>query len=387
MIGQVALSIVLLIAATLLIESVFRLRGDNPGFNPANLLTMRISLPLARYDTDQKRNAFFAELVRRVELLPGVTSAAAAMTLPMTGYAGTPVQDASEPPLKLNERLIAIIQVVTPGYFHALEIPMLRGRDFSERDREETQRVAIIDENLARRFWPAYPAGMNPVGQHLLIGGVNPQPAEIVGIVANIHQNVENDAWPESVYVSFWQDPLPSAMLAIRAAHAPLPLTASVRKKVQALDRDEPVSDVQTMEELVEAQLGQRHLLMMLLGSFAVVAVVLSLVGIYGVIAYSVTQRTHEVGIRRALGAQEGDILWLIMQQGFQLALAGAVLGVVGAFALTRVMKTLLFHVSATDPATFIATALLFIGVALGASYVPARRATRIDPTQALRSE
>jgi predicted lysophospholipase L1 biosynthesis ABC-type transport system permease subunit len=238
---------------------------------------------------------------------------------------------------------------------------------------------------LARRFWPAYPTGQNPVGQRLLIGGVNPKPAEIVGIISNVHQNVENSAWPETVYVAFAQNSQSSAMLAIRTAGEPLHFVRAVREQVQALDRNQPISAVKTMEDLVEDQVGQRRLLVELLGSFAGVALLLALIGIYGIIAYSVAQRTQEVGIRRALGAQRIDILRIVVGQGLILALAGIVIGLGGALALTRVMKALLFHVSTTDPATFAGIALLFLLVALIASYIPARRATRIDPMSALR--
>jgi predicted permease len=384
-IGQVALSVVLLIGATLLMESVAYLHGYNPGFNTANLLTMRISLPLTRYNTAQKKEAFFEELTRRVESIPGVRRATIAMTLPMTGYAGTPVQDASKPLLTLNERLIATILIVAPDYFRTLEIPLKRGRSFTERDKDGAQRVAIIDENLAHRFWPGYPRGQDPIGQRLIIGGTNPQPVEIVGVAGNVHQNIDNSAWPESVYVPFAQSPLPSAMLAIRTQGDPLHFTAAVREQVQALDRDQPVAEVQTMNDLVEAELGQRGLLVKLLGAFAGMALILALIGIYGVIAYSVTQRIHEIGLRRALGARESDILWLIVGQGFGLTLAGVVLGLAGAFALTRVLKALLFHVGATDPATFASVGVLFILVALGASYLPARRAAKVDPMVSLR--
>ncbi|HMF76556.1 MAG TPA: ABC transporter permease [Bryobacteraceae bacterium] len=386
-IGQVALSIVLLIGAALLTESVIHLQSDSPGFDSTHLLTMRISLPPPRYDTDQKKNTFFEELIRRVGAQPGVHSAAAAMTLPMTGFAGTPVQDAGKPPLPLNGRPIATILITTPEYFQTLKIPVRRGRTFTDRDREGAQRVAVIDEGLARRFWPTYPSGQNPIGQHLLIGGTNPQPAEVIGVVGNVHQSIDNSGWPESVYVSFAQNPLPSAMLVMRTEGDPLALTSTIRQQMQALDRDQPISDVQSMEDLVEAQLGQRRLLVMLLGLFAGVAVILALVGVYGVIAYSVTQRIPEMGIRRALGAREGDILWLIVGEAFGLALAGAVIGLGGALALTRVLKTLLFHVSPADPATFVTVALLFVLVALGASYLPARRAARTDPMVALRYE
>jgi putative ABC transport system permease protein len=384
-VGQVALSIVLLIGAALLMESVAHLRRVDPGFNPANLLTLQVSLPLARYDTDQKKTAFHGELIRRLGSLPGVLSATAAMTLPMMGYPGTPVQDAGKPPVKLNERPIAAIFTVTPGYFRTLEIQLRRGRDFTERDIAGAQRVAIIDEGLARLLWPAYPGGRDPIGQRLLVGGANPQPAEIVGIVAGVHQNLESNAWPGSVYVSFAQNPPSFTMLAIRTESDPLKFTRAVREQVQALDRDQPIAGVRTMYDLVEAKVGERHLIVMLLGSFAGVALLLALIGIYGLIAYSVAQRTREVGIRRALGAQHGDILRLVVGQGLGLALAGVAVGVGGAVALTRVMKGLLFHVSATDPATFAGIALLFIVVSLGASYIPARRATRIDPLAALR--
>lgn len=385
LVGQVALSIVLLIGTALLIESVSRLRAVAVGFNPANVLTASVSLATSHYDTNQKKALFFQELVRRVGSSPGVRSATASMFLPMMGYAGTPVQDAEKPLLKLNERPIATISVITPGYFRTLEIPLRRGRDFTERDKEGAQRVAIIDEALARRFWPAYPHGQDPIGQHLWVGGVNPNPAEIVGIVANVHQNLENSAWPETVYVSFAQNPQPFAMLAVRTKGNPLGFTGAVRKQVRALDKDQSISAVRTMDDLVDEQVGQRRLLAILLGSFAMMALLLVSMGIYGIIAYSVAQRTQEIGIRRALGAQQSDILRLVVGQSFRLVLAGVAVGIAGAFGLTRLMQSLLFHVSATDPATFVAVASLFLCVALVASYIPARRATRIDPIAALR--
>jgi predicted permease len=376
---------VLLIGAALLLESVARLRGVELGFNPARLLTLRVSLPPVRYDTDLKKTTFFLELVQKVSALPGVQSATAALSLPMTGYPGTPVQDASKPPLRLNERPIAKILPVTPGYFHTMGIPLKRGRDFTEHDKENTERVAVIDENLAHHFWPEYPAGLDPVGQRLLVGGVNPKPATIVGIVANVRQSLDDSAWPDSVYVTLPQSPVPWAIVAVRATGAPLSLTRAVRAQVQALDPDQTVASVETMDDLVESEVGQRRLLLMLLGSFAAVALLLALVGIYGVIAYSAAQRTQEVAIRRALGAQQADILRMIIRQGLALALAGIGIGLAGAFALTRLMISLLFHVSATDPATFVGVAALFLLAAFVASYLPARRATRIHPMSALR--
>jgi putative ABC transport system permease protein len=384
-IGQMALSIVLLIGAALLIKSVGNLRGIDVGFNPAHLLTMQVPLPPLRYDTNQKRATFYDDLVRRVGSVPGVRGAAAAMFLPMQGYAGTPVQEAAKPPLPLNQRMIATIWITTPGYFRTLGIPLRRGRDFNQHDTADTQRVTIIDEALARRFWPAYPAGLDPIGQRILIGGVNKNPAEIVGIVAHVEEALENSSWPESVYTPIAQNAPPFAMLAIRTPGDPLLFTKAVREQVRALDPDQPVALVRSMDDLVDEQVGQRRLLVILLGSFAGVALLLALIGIYGIIAYSVAQRTQELGIRRALGAQQSDILRLVVGQGLRLAVLGIAVGIAGALGLTRLMTTLLFHVSATDPATFVIVAALFLFVALAASYLPARRATRIDPMAALR--
>ncbi len=387
-IAQVALSIVLLTGAALLLESLNHLRHVPVGFNPSKLLTVTISLPPLRYDTDQKASTFFRELCRRFSTTPGVRSAAVAMSLPMMDYPGIPVQDAARPKLPLNERLIAKFFPVSPNYFRTLQIPLKRGREFAEQDRHETQRVAIINETLARHLWPTYPGGLNPIGQRLWVGGINPKPAEIVGIVSDAKQNLDDhEDWQDSVYVSFEQSPVPLATLAIRTAGDPLAFSSALRDQVRRLDRDQPIGLTQTMEERMEAQVGQRRLLGTLLGLFAFVALALSLIGIYGVIAYSVAQRMREFAIRQALGAHRGDLLGLVLRQGLVLALAGIVIGVCFAIGLTRLIRTLLFDVSATDPATFFSVALLFFIVALAASYIPARRAASLDPIEALRRE
>jgi putative ABC transport system permease protein len=384
-VGQIALSVVLLIGAALLIQSVMHLRTVDVGFNPSNLLTMRVSLPMARYNSDEKRTRFFQELVKQVGATPGVRSTTAAMFLPMTGYIGSPVQDAGKTPLRLNERPLATLLVVMPDYFRTLNIPLRRGREFTDQDGDSSQRVAIIDETTARHFWPSYPAGLDPVGQRLLIGGVNAQPVQIIGIAASVHQNLENSAWPETVYVPFAPSPPPFAMLAIRTEGDPLHFVKVVRDQVRGLDRDQPIFAVRTMDDLLDEEVGQRRLIVLLLGSFAGVAMLLAIIGIYGVISYSVTTRVQELGIRRALGAGQGDILRLVMGHGLGLTLAGIALGIGGGLALTRVMESLLFHVSATDPATFFGISVVFIVVALAATYVPARRAATVDPMVALR--
>jgi putative ABC transport system permease protein len=385
--AQVALSVVLLIGAALLIQSVASLRGVAVGFNTADLLTVDLDLPPLRYNTDRKIGLFFGELCRRVALLPGVRGVAAALSLPMMDYPGIPVQDAAKPVTKLNERLIAKFFPVTPEYFHTLGIPLKRGREFSEHDTKDTQRVAIIDESLARRLWPSYPRGLDPIGQRLLVGGVNPNPAEIVGVAASVKQNLDDRRdWQESVYVSFLQSPAPNAVLAVRTARNPLSFAEEVRRQVRSLDRNQPIGAVRSMDDRMESQVGQRRLVLTLLGSFAAAALLLALTGIYGVIAYSVAQRVREIGIRRALGAQRSDILQLVLGQAVALAAVGICAGLGGAFALTRLLRNMLFEVSPTDPMTLFVVASVFLAVAIGATYAPARRAVRVDPAIALRS-
>jgi len=374
---------VLLIGATLLMESLAHLSRVDPGFNPANLLTMRISLSPTRYDTDQKKAAFFAALLSRVETLPGVRAAGASITLPMTGFPMTPVQPADQPPSKLNERPFAALQIITPAWLRTLEIPLRRGRQLDARDVLGAAPVALINESFARLFWPAYPGGADPVGRYIRIGA-NPRPVEVVGIVADVHQSLDTDPMA-GVYRPWAQNPVPSSAFAVRTEGDPLRFANAIRSQILAIDPDQPVSDVQTMEHVVEASEGQRRLIVVLLGMFAGAALLLAVVGIYGTIAYSVAQRTQELGIRRALGAQQIDILRLVMGPGLGLTLTGAVAGMGSAFGLTRVMKSLLFQVSATDPWTYGGIAVLFMVVALAASYIPGRRAARIDPTAALR--
>jgi putative ABC transport system permease protein len=384
-VGQVALSIVLLIGAGLLIQSSARLRRVNPGFQSSNLLTMQIALPPARYDTGPKRVAFFEELVRRVEALPGVRGAAAALTLPMTVRYASQMQIAEQPKVALAERPQGQLQSVTSGYFRTLGIPLRRGREFTARDIPGAPPAVIINESLARRFWPAYPRGEDPVGRHLLIGAAQQGGHEIAGIVADVHESsLDSDTGPE-MYLPLHQKPPQTAGFAVRTETDPQRSVNAIRSQVLEIDRDQPVLNVRTMDEAIEASLGQRRLTMALLGVFAGLAMLLAVVGIYGVIAYAVVQRTREVGIRRALGAQPGNILRLIACEGLGLTAAGVVLGIGGAFALTRLIKGLLFHVSATDPSIFAGIALLFVIVALAASYIPARRAARIDPAEALR--
>jgi putative ABC transport system permease protein len=384
---QVALSIVLLIGAALLMQSFARLHSVNPGFQAANLLTMKIALPIARYDTDQKRSTFFRELTRRVEAAPGVRAVTVALRLPTTLRIGTNIHIAGRPDSDAEPQIVPNIQSITPGYLRTLGVALRRGRAFTERDNVPgAPPVVMINEALARRFWPDYPNGQDPVGQRISTGFDKAIGwMEIVGIMADVHdQGLAADA-EQALYLPTALHPPQVAYLAARTEGDPHRFVNTIRTQVLAIDGDQPVSDVKTMDEVIEASIGQRRLTMLLLGVFAAMALLLAMVGIYGVIAYSVAQRTQEVGIRRALGAKPADILRLVLGQALALALAGVAIGIGGALAITRVMKGLLFHVSATDPATYAAIALLFIAVSLVASYIPASRATRIDPMAALR--
>jgi putative ABC transport system permease protein len=385
-VGQVALSLILLIGATLLIESLARAYRVDPGFQASNVLTMRIAPSPTRYDTVEKRFVFYDAIIGRVESLPGVSSAAITRTLPMSGWAGAPVEVVGRPEMKLNERPIAVYEDITPGYFKTMRIALKRGRVFTAADNAEAAPVAIIDEGMARHFWPQYPGGTDPVGQYIRIGSRSP-PTEIVGVVAEVRQSGLDSDPRFGVYVASAQRSPESGMLAVRTAGDPLLLTNTVRAQILALDPDQPVSDVASMNEVVDASEGQLRVMMMLLAVFAGVATLIAVVGLYGVVAYSVAQRTKEMGIRRALGAERGNIVSLVVGQGLRLTLAGVVLGVCGALSLTRVLQGLLFHTSTTDPMTYAGIACLFVVVAAVAAYFPALRAASVDPMQALRNE
>jgi predicted permease len=388
-IGQVALSMVLLIGAALLIQSFVRLHNVDPGFQPKNLLTAKIALPRARYDTDQRREAFLRDLLSGLQQIPGIRSAALAMLLPTTAWIRTNITDIEgHPDLDpADATSYAVVQSVTPEYFRALGIALQRGREFTARDNTPAAHpVMMVNETLARRLWPDYPRGVNPIGLHVkegydkALGWI-----EVVGIVADIHEGgLATDAVAE-FYLPCAQHPPQTVFIMARAEGDPMRFAGAIRQRVLALDRDQPLSDVRSMEAVFDATLGQRRLTILLLGVFAAVALVLALVGIYGVVAYSVAQRTQEVGIRCALGAQRADILRLILGRGVVMVLAGIAVGMACAFALTRVMENFLFHVQAADPATFAGIGLLFFLVALAGSYIPARRASRIDPMAALR--
>jgi putative ABC transport system permease protein len=384
--SEVALTLVLLICAGLLARSFIRLMSVDAGFNPRNVITMRVNLPQNKYPERRDQTAFFKQVISRVETLPGVQTVGAVSHLPLSGAEESGnFSIEGRPPVDPKESPIVNLRAISPGYFQAMEIPLLKGRDFTEQDNDQSPYVAIISESLARRFFP----DEDPIGQRVKRGSASSTLpwATIVGIVADIkHSALDAEPKPH-LYFSYLQNPFPYLTLVVRSATSPEGLAAALRSEVWAVDKDQPVTAITTMERYLSEAMATRRFNMILLGVFAIVALVLAAVGIYGVISYSVTQRTHEIGVRMALGASSGDVMRLIVGQAMTLAAAGVAAGLVAAFALTRVMESLLFGVSSHDVITFIAIPLVLGAVALAACLVPARRATKVDPMVALRYE
>jgi predicted permease len=378
-VSQVALSMVLLIGAGLLVRNFIQMRQASPGFDARNLLTMNVTLPPARYSTGPQMIAFFRELVRQVNHVPGVQSAAVSSALPLNPVRLSPALPEGQPVVPLTERAIFNIQTLSPGYAAAMRLPLLAGREFTEHD-EQPPRVLVINQTLAHRYWP----NQNPIGKHIILGRAT-EGSEVVGVLGDVHNTgVAADARPE-IYLPFAQLPWASMNLLVRTAGDPHGFAAAVRRCVLAVDKDQPVTKVLSMEEVLAEGARQPRFVTTLLGGLAGIALVLAIVGIYGAVAYSVSQRTQEMGIRMALGAERSDILRLVLRQGLGPACAGIAVGLGASLALTRLMTKMLYRLSTTDPATFAGGAVLFAAVAMLASYLPARRATRVDPMVALR--
>ena len=382
-VSEIALSLVLLIGAGLMIKSFIRLEQVNPGFETRNVLTMRLSLPAAQYPDGRRRAAFFQQVVERIGALPVAQSVAAISRLPLTpGNSSRSFEIEGSPNDSSGDGPSADYRVISSDYFQALGIPLLNGRAFTEQDNGDAPPTAIINETAARRYWP----NEDPLGKRLRIESDDPW-MEIVGVVGNVkHVGLDSQSKAE-LYMPYLKDPWPFMTVVVRSASNPKILADAMRNEVWAVDKDLPVPDIKTMDDLLSGSVARRRFNMMLLGIFAAIALVLAAVGIYGVMSYSVTQRTHEIGIRMALGAKQSDVVKLVVGQGITLTLIGVGLGLAGALALTRVLASLLFEVGTTDPATFIAISILLTGVALGACFVPARRAAKVDPMIALRYE
>ena len=386
-VSEVALSLVLLVGAGLLAKSFLRLQSVNAGFTLDSLLTATLELPRAKYQDDARKSQFFRQVVERVGGLPGVEAVGAVSQLPLSGKEeldGFSIEGRTDP-IEASQIQTADFRVITPGYFRAMRIPLLKGRFFNEQDRASTTYSMIIDESFARRFFP----GEDPLGKRIDEDGSRSGRgfAVIVGVVGGVkHTDVKAETRP-TMYVPAEQSPWESMTLVVRSSGDPTALAAAVRQEVSAVDKDQPLSEIATMEQIFSKAVAPQRFNLMLVSLFAALALALSTVGVYGVIAYSVTQRAQEMGVRLALGANSRDILRLIIGQAMRVSLLGVALGLVGAVALTRVMSSLLFEVSATDPVVFVGLAVLLIVVTLVASYIPARRATKVDPLVALRYE
>ena len=375
-----AVAVVLLIGAGLLVRSLLRLQDTNPGFDASNVLTMGVNLPRAKYADADKDAGFFAELESRVSALPGVETVGLVSELPLSGQPNDmPYTVEGRPPVSIDQAFDSDFRRVNTNYFSALRIPFLRGRNFTAQEVRQNAKVLIISELLAQQVFP----NEEPLGKRLIMSFGN-QPFEIIGIVGDIrHRALESDPF-SAMYMPAYEA---SMNVVVRSKADPVGLAAAVRKEVQQIDPNQPVADVKTMQAWLDSAVAGARYRTTLLALFALVALALASTGIYGVMSYSVSQRTHEVGVRMALGAQQLDVLRLVVRQGMTLVLVGVAIGLAGAFALTRLMDSLLFGVTAKDPFTFVAVATLLTLVAFVACYLPARRATKVDPLVALRYE
>jgi putative ABC transport system permease protein len=390
---EMAVALVLLVGAGLLIKSFARLQQVSPGFQPQGVLSMQLTLPEAKYREPQQREIFYRQLLEQLGAMPGVEAAGATTVLPMSGtnQSGSFQIEGQQLPLNVSsphgDRWMP-----SDDYFQTMGIPLVKGRYFDARDATDSPPVVIVSEALARKYWP----GEDPVGKRVTFDRVpNTQDQrwrEVVGVVGHVrNEGLEGESRGQ-YYVPYAQRPnSPDLFLVVRTDADPSTLAPAVRGAVANVDRDLPVYRVTTMEKMVAESLMQRRFSMFLFGVFAALALALAVVGLYGVMSYAVAQRTHEIGLRMALGAQSGDVLRMVVGQGMLLAAVGLGLGLLVAlllaFLLSRVMSSLLFGVSAADPLTYAGIALLLSSVAFLASYLPARRATRVDPMVALRYE
>jgi putative ABC transport system permease protein len=374
MVSEVALALILLTGAGLLVRSFVRLTSVDPGFDPRHLLTERVMLPLEKYPEPAQWTPFFQSALERVGGLPGVESVAAVSSPPLT--------EAMDGSVEIEGRSTpssALLSIVSPSYFHTLRIPLIAGRDFNAYDASSDFRVAIVSEIFARRNF----GQESPLGHRFHIAGDSSY--SIVGVARSTRHLPLSTEPSAEVYTCYLQQPFWHMTLIVRASSDPASLAAAVRGKVQEVDRNQPVYDVATMEERFSRAVAPQRFNALVLGIFAGLAVILAGVGVYGVMAYSVTRRTHEIGIRRALGAQQQDVMRLVLRRGAGLALLGITLGLAGALALTRFLSNLLYGVTVRDPLRFVTVSLILAGVALMANYIPARRATKVDPMVALR--
>ena len=387
-ITEIALAQVLLVGATLLAISYVRVIHIDPGFNPDRVLTAKIAPANKKYPDPQSRSAFYATVLEHLQSLPGVASAGMVMSVPLSGASmnrGFRVEGRPAP--KADENVTMDFQIVSPGYFSTLEIPIKQGRGLSPADTETSERVIVINNAMARRYWP----NEDPVGKRLMIGESSKDTSwrTIVGVVSDNRHASLSEAPVPTAFITYHQDfeSWPRMGFVIKAKTGAAGLASVVRKELASIDPAQPLYAVEPMDNLLQASVAQRRFIMLLLGSLSAIAVMLAMVGVYGVISFSVGERTQEIGIRMALGARAVDVLRMVLSQGMRVTCVGIVIGLIAAFALTRLLSSLLFEVSPTDLRAFLIVGVLLGLVAFFACYVPARRATKVDPLVALRYE
>ena len=381
---EIALALVLVAGAGLMMRSFRSVLGIDPGFDPHNVLTFSAALPLATYKDQQQHVQFFERALAKIQALPGVQAAAGTFRVPVTGFA-TAIFTVQGKPVPTGQAPMADYRAITVGYFRAIGIRLLKGRDFTERDNADAPDAVIVNEELARRSWP----GEDPIGKRLQVGTELTRWRQVVGVVGNARLSGLEAKVDPAIYVPFpqnsWPNALRNSFIVLRTTTDPESLVPAIRRELRSVDPTFPITQIRTMDQIVGDSLSQRRFNTTLLALFAFVAVALAAVGIYGVMSYAVSQRTREMGIRMALGAEQSDITKLVTSNGARLAALGITIGVVAAAISSRLISSLLFGVTATDPMTFVFTALLLSAVTLLASYIPSRRAAGTDPIAALR--
>ena len=382
--GEMAVALMLLVGAGLLIKSLFRLENVAPGFQPDRILSLRIGLTSRRYANLQRTSEGLIEIIHRIERIPGVKSAGSIQWPPLSGLnSATGFRLADLPKPRPGDEPVTDVSIVTPGYFSTMSIPLLKGRLFTERDGNGSPQVTIISQALARQQFP----NVDPIGRRIFVQWGRETPYEVVGVVGDVKHEALDKASSPTVYFPDAQEPNGGGTLVIRATTDPMKLAPAVEQVIHAYDKDQAIADIQPLDAFVSKSVARPRFQSVLLASFAGLALSLATIGIFGVISYSVAQRAHEIGIRVALGARSDQVMKLVVGQGLTLALIGTAAGLTGAFALTRYLRSLLFDVSPTDPWTFATVPVVLCAVALMASYLPARKATKVDPMIALRYE
>jgi putative ABC transport system permease protein len=367
-----------------MVRSFVEMMRADLGIKPENVLALQVSVPRDSYEEESKKLAFYDQLLARVGVLPGVVKAGAVNFVPFSSNdQSSSFQIIGRTPFPPGEEPDAEVRVTTPDYFEAIGTGLRRGRLYNSQDDAKATRVVLINEAFAKKFLP----GEEPIGQRLNFGGGEKEIQEIIGVVADVKNEDLDEAAEPTAYSPYAQNPWSTMSLVIRGTQDPTRLASAVRSEVQELDPNVPVSNIKPVRQMIDERISPKRLMTYILGVFGLIALLLASIGIYGVMSYAVTQRTQEIGVRIALGAQAPDVLKLVVKKGMAMALVGVAIGLAGAYALTRVLANLLFRVSPTDLLTFAAVTISLIVVALLACYIPARRATKVDPLVALRYE